>query len=727
MKRSYSLVIALAVLLLVGMKWVNADTGGNLALNKSVTVSSTENGGTMGSYAVDGNTGTRWSSAFSDPQWIYVDLGSAQTVAKVILNWEVAYGKSYQIQLSNDAVNWSTVYATTSGDGGSDEITFNAATARFVRMNGSARGTGYGYSLWEFEVYGPGSVTPTPTPVPTNGPVDFGPNVFIFDPSMSGSAIQSRVDGIFAEMESNQFGNQRYAFFFKPGSYNVNVNLGYYTSVYGLGARPDDVTITGSVRCEADWMNGNATCNFWRSAENYAVIPTYSANPLAPSGTETWGASQAAPLRRAHIKGNLTLWDWNPANPDGSWSSGGFIADSLVDGEITSGSQQQYLTRNVQMGSWNGSNWNMVFVGDRGAPGEQWPNPAYTVINQTPVVREKPFLYIDGSGTYNVFVPALRTNATGLTWTSGMGPGTSLPIGNFYIAKPGVTVSTLNQELENGKNLIFTPGIYQLSAPIKVTRADTVILGLGMATIMPVNGTAAMTVADVAGVKIAGLLFDAGPTNSPLLLEVGPAGSSASHSSNPVSLHDLFFRVGGAGVGKADVCLKINSNDVIGDHFWVWRADHGEGAGWTTNTTQNGIIVNGNNVTIYGLFVEHYHQYQTIWNGNNGNCYFYQSEIPYDVPAQSAWMNGNTYGWASYKVANTVATHHLYGSGVYSYFRDADCRLESGIEVPNTAGVRVYHACSVYLTGYGEITHVVNNMGAAAKSGAMRQTIVQYP
>ncbi|ADQ45029.1 coagulation factor 5/8 type domain protein [Caldicellulosiruptor kronotskyensis 2002] len=862
--------------------------GGNLALNKAVTASSTQAGLDVKS-AVDGNVNTRWGSNWSDPQWISVDLGSVYSVNKVVLRWETAYGKSYKIQVSTDGMNWTDVYSTTTGDGGVDEIVFSPVNARYVRMYGTERGTGWGYSLWEFEVYdseevekvatpvitpgtgtytsaqtvsitcatagatiryttdgteptpangivysGPFTVTATTTikaiaykdgmlnsdvatavitinstilsaptglkvssvtttsislewsPVPgvsgyniyrsfvpegpyvkvnsspitstnyTDSGLDsatyyykvsavnasgesnlseavsaktvlyFGPHVKIFDPSMSSAEIQSICDTIFAEMEKNQFGTQRYALFFKPGSYSVNLSVGFYTSVHGLGKRPDDVTITGSVRCEADWMDGNATCNFWRSVENLTVIPTYRANNLVSAGTETWAASQAAPLRRVHIKGGLSLWDPG-SNYDKSWSSGGFIADSVIDGQITSGSQQQYFTRNTQMGSWSGSNWNMVFVGDIGAPAEQWPNPAYTVVNQAPVIREKPFIYIDDSGNYAVFVPAVRTNAQGISWANGMGEGTSLSMDQFVVAHPETsTAATLNQALSQGKNILFTPGIYHLSEPLRVSKPNTVILGLGLATLVPDNGTPAMTVADVDGVIIAGILFDAGPNNSPVLLEVGPEGSTQSHASNPITLSDLFFRVGGAGVGKADVCIKINSNDVIGDHFWVWRADHGDGVGWTINTTKNGIIVNGNNVIIYGLFVEHFHEYQTLWNGENGRVYFYQSEIPYDVPNQESWMDGSENGYASYRVADSVNSHQAWGLGVYSYFRDADVKCNSAIKVPAKPGVRIYHACSVYLAGYGEITHVVNHTGDTAKAGYMRQTIDEY-
>ena len=556
--------------------------------------------------------------------------------------------------------------------------------------------------------------------------LDFGNNVKIFDPSMSGSAIQTICDTIFNQMQYNEFGSERYALLFKPGAYQANINVGFYTQVAGLGQRPDDVSITGSVRSEADWNGGNATMNFWRSAENFADIPTYSANPLAPAGTETWAISQAAPMRRVHIKGDLMLWDPNPNNYDGSWSSGGYIADSVIDGTIYSGSQQQFFTRNSQMKAWNDSNWNMVFVGDTGAPSDTYEARGFTVVNQTPVISEKPFLYFDGNN-YRVFVPGLRNNAQGVTWQNGVGPGTSLSLDQFVVAHPDTsTAASLNQALKNGKNLLFTPGIYHLSEPLRVTQANTVLLGLGLATLTPDNGTAAMTVADVDGVRIAGILFEAGLNNSKVLLQMGPAASTADHSTNPSVLSDLFFRVGGTDAGKTDLCVTINSSNVIGDHFWVWRADHGTGVGWTENTAKNGLIVNGNNVTMYGLFCEHFNQNCTIWNGNGGLVYFYQSETAYDVPDQAAFMDGTEYGYASYKVADSVTSHETWGMGVYSYFRDAVVKLNSAIKCPDTAGVKIHNATSVFLNGNGEITHIVNNTGDTAKAGNMRTFITDY-
>jgi len=126
----------------------------NLALNKPVTVSSVENASLAGSNAVDGNTGTRWSSAFSDPQWISVDLQNTYNITEVKLNWEPAYGKSFQIQVSSNAVNWTPIYSTTTGTGGIQDLAGLSGTGRYVRMYGTVRATTYGYSLWEFEVYG---------------------------------------------------------------------------------------------------------------------------------------------------------------------------------------------------------------------------------------------------------------------------------------------------------------------------------------------------------------------------------------------------------------------------------------------------------------------------------------------------------------------------------------------------------------------------------------------
>lgn len=133
-----------------------------LSQGRPATASSVENASFPATAAVDGNAGTRWSSAFADPQWIQVDLGSVQQITRVGLNWEAAYAKAFQIQTSADATNWTTVYSTTTATGGTQNLTVSGS-GRYVRLTGTTRATPYGYSLWEFQVYGPGSTTPPDT------------------------------------------------------------------------------------------------------------------------------------------------------------------------------------------------------------------------------------------------------------------------------------------------------------------------------------------------------------------------------------------------------------------------------------------------------------------------------------------------------------------------------------------------------------------------------------
>jgi hypothetical protein len=530
---------------------------------------------------------------------------------------------------------------------------------------------------------------------------DFGPNVLIFDPSMPSQAIQKRIDEVYATLQHDEFSSQRKALLFLPGSYSVDVPVGFYTEIIGLGASPDATRIAGNMHADANHEHNNATTTFWRAAEGISIAPT--------GGTMQWAVSQAVSLRRMHVRGDLVL------HQHFGWASGGWMSDSLVDGNVGSGSQQQWISRNCDWKSWTGSNWNMVFVGVAHPPDGTWPSPPYTTVAKTPVVREKPFLQVNAAGEFSVRVPELHSDSIGITWSGGETPGETIPIAQFYIARPDVdSAETVNAQLAQGKNLILTPGIYELTAPIHVTRPHTVVLGLGFATLRPVKGTAALTTADADGIDIAGLLFDAGPTESPVLVEVGPEGSRAGHAKDPISLHDVFFRAGGAGVGRTKMNLQINSNDTLVDHTWIWRADHGDGVGWDLNTSENGLVVNGNQVTIYGLFVEHHQKFQVLWNGNGGRTYFYQSEIPYDPPNQSSYSSApGVNGWASYKVADKVTSHEAWGLGVYSVFIYPNVVLTRAIETPKNSGVRFHDMITVALGDRGEISHVINDAGGA--------------
>jgi hypothetical protein len=544
---------------------------------------------------------------------------------------------------------------------------------------------------------------------------DFGPNVFVFNPSMPIAEVQRQIYKVYAIQEHSEFGPARFALIFLPGKYNVDVPVGFYTEVVGVGATPDAVHITGNVHSDASLPRNNATCTFWRAAEGFSVTPT--------GGTMQWAVSQAIPFRRMHVLGNLVLHQQH------GWASGGWMSDSVIDGNVDSGSQQQWISRNSEWSSWTGANWNMVFVGIKNPPSGEWPTPPYTKVTETPVVREKPFLQVDAAGTYSVRVPALRTNSSGVTWHGGSTPGKSIPISKFFIAHPGNTAAILNAQLASGKNLLITPGVYDLEEPIRVTRANTVVMGLGFATLRPITGSAAMTTADTDGIIVAGLLIDAGPVQSPVLLQVGPHVSHAIHTKNPISLHDVFFRDGGAAVGRTIGNLEINSNDTIVDHTWIWRADHGSGVGWNQNVSANGLVVNGNNVTIYGLFVEHHQQFQVLWNGNGGRTYFYQSEIPYDPPDQASYTSmPGVNGWASYKVADNVTTHEAWGLGIYSVFRHPNVQLTRAIEVPKTPAVKFHHMITVALDNLGEISNVIDDKGGpTATKPRVTPKLAEFP
>jgi hypothetical protein len=574
-----------------------------------------------------------------------------------------------------------------------------------------------------------------------------GPNVIVFDPSMPVSQIQATVDAIHAQQVDAEMGTNRYALLFKPGVYGtptqpLQMKVGYYTEVAGLGASPTDVTINGKIevynRCldAGGTSNCHALVNFWRTLSNLSL----NINALGQDGCRAsanfWAVSQAASMRRLDIAGgNLSLMDYCTAGPQ--FASGGFIADSDLP-FVINGSQQQWLTRDSRVAGWSNAVWNQVFAGVEGAPSDAgFPSPPYTTLDTTPISREKPYLFVDAQGNYNVRVPSAHTNTSGISWADGMTAGRTIPLRDFFIANPSDSVQTINSHLARGMNLLLTPGVYDIGKSISVKRDDTVVLGMGHATLTAVDGAVPLTVRDAPGVIIAGVTIDAGTVESPILLQVGKKVKSNSKSdpSNPTTLSDVYFRVGGPHIGKADVALEVNSNDVLIDHTWVWRADHGvEGFSgdterWNTNTGRNGVIVNGDNVTATGLFVEHFQEYNTIWNGENGVTILYQNELPYDPPTQADWMHDGVEGWAGYKVGDQVRTHKLYGGGVYVFNRNnPSIHTENGFEVPQTPGVQLHHVMTVNL-GAGTIDHVVNGVGGPADVSRIGAPvyIVDYP
>jgi hypothetical protein len=575
---------------------------------------------------------------------------------------------------------------------------------------------------------------------------DFGPNVKIFDPSMSTAQIKATVDAIAAQQIPDQFGTNRYALLFMPGTYGSAANplsfqVGYYTEVAGLGASPNDVAVTGTIdsfnQCFADGCH--ALVNFWRSVSNLTINVNTAAKKDCQAAGEFWATSQAAPMRRVHVNGFATLMDFcsGPA-----FASGGFIADSQFSGStIVNGSQQQYLVRNSDLDGWTNGVWNQVFAGVKGAPAQSFPTPnPYTTLDTNPASRERPFLYVDANSHFNVFVPDASFNSSGTTWASGQTPGHSLPIESFFIAKPGDSVRSINNALSQGKNLLFTPGVYDIDKTIKVKRPDTVVLGLGMATLTAQDGVVPMKVADVKGVDVAGLIFDAGPVTSPALLKFGGGesegddhgdgehGRTTGDTADPGALQDVFFRIGGPHAGSARRSLVVAQDNTILDDIWAWRADHGNGVGWTTNTADTGVVVTGDNVVATGLFVEHFQKYEVLWAGENGKTIMFQNEMPYDPPNQAAWQHDGSLGWAAYKVADSVKTHEGWGLGVYCFLNvDPTIHASRAIEVPVTPGVKLHDILSLSITNHGTIDHVVNDVGAATNANTVPVDVVSYP
>ncbi|MEG3614664.1 adenylyl cyclase [Isoptericola haloaureus] len=587
---------------------------------------------------------------------------------------------------------------------------------------------------------------------------DLGPNVTVFDPSTPQAEIEATLDELADQQTDAEMSTDRYSVLFTPGSYGsaeepLQARVGYYTEVAGLGAAPGDVDVHGAIevynRCLND-IPGSPNCialvNFWRTLSNLHLTVDGAGQDGCRASANFWAVSQAVSMRRLDVDGFVSLMDYCTDGPQ--YASGGFIADSRFDTAPLNGSQQQWLTRNSEMPEWSNAVWNQVFSGVVGAPDDSaFPDPPYTTLDTTPVSREKPYLFVDDDGRWNVRVPAAQSGTRGVSWADGTTAGRTVGIEDFFVARPGDSVREINTNLARGKHLLLTPGVYDIAETIEVKRPDTVVLGMGHATLTAVDGAVPMKVADVPGVVVAGVTIDAGETESELLLQVGKADGEHGHRAdpaNPTTLSDVYFRVGGPHVGSTDTALEVNSDHVLIDHTWVWRGDHGvEGfptggengvngdtVRWNTNIGRTGVRINGDDVTATGLFVEHFQEFNTVWNGERGTTVLYQNELPYDPPTQAHWTRPDgTLGWAGYKVADDVTEHTLHGGGVYVFNQNnPEIVTENGFEVPETPGVTLHHVMTVNLSA-GTINHVVNGVGDAVPPSTVGvpEYVEQYP
>lgn len=602
---------------------------------------------------------------------------------------------------------------------------------------------------------------------------------------LSQGADYAVVDQIYEEMKSldkGQFSKSRYAILFEPSAtpHEVDVRVGYYTSVYRLGRHPSDTKVRSLTSTnESPHPELGSLQNFWRSAENLHTggHPTYS---LDGEGGMLWAVSQAAPLRRAVVDHNLFLWylrlppagvsskdarypkqgvalDYDGwvqlgyTDPIGDFASGGYMANVQVNGCVNLGSQQQFFARNCVAKAWQKGAWNFVFVGCPGAPHSEPGHavaPVYSNVATTKVVAEKPFIVKRPDGRYSLAIPAVADARCGVDFSL-----TEEELRDFsrvFVAQPRHTAAEINGKLAEGKDIVFCPGIYQLSETLRVKHCGQVLLGLGFATLVaPETDMPCVQVADeAAGIRISGLMFEAfyrplgnktlgdfspGP-EALLRMGTGQITRDASVASSWNCIHDCFGRVGGqeapltardeldgsrpssrpqsqeplfTSEARCRSMVQIHQPCVVGDNLWLWRADH-----WLSdqylvynhdNFCSSGLHVArpAHHVTMYGLFVEHTLSDMTLWQGEDGVTYFYQSELPYDAMDEAAGQTSRVapFKACGYLVDQAVQRHEAVGVGVYAYFRDHDVTVPAAIKVPDHDGVRIQNALTKYLNG----------------------------
>ena len=359
-------------------------------------------------------------------------------------------------------------------------------------------------------------------------------------------------------------------------------------------------------------------------------------------------------MRRVDINGSTTLMDYcTPA----------VVRERRVHRRLAVLEQHRHQRHPAavpgakqQLGGWSNGVWNQVFAGVQGAPRSR-SRARRTRRSTRPRCRAR-----SRSSTSTRAGASTSTSPT-CSSTRRARPGERPDAGPLApdrrassSRRPTDSAQIINA-LSPGKNLIFTPGVYDVDRTIEVKRADTIVLGLGMATLDAPNGVVAMTVGDVPGVEISGLIFDAGPVNSPVLLQVGRAhGDRARRAGSDPTRPDRAPRrvlpdrrpARRQGDRQPRGQQRQRRSSTTSGPGGPTTAT---GVGWTSNTADTGVVVNGDNVTATGLFVEHYQSYNVIWNGENGKTIIFQNELPYDPPTQAAWQHDGVLGYAAYKVA----------------------------------------------------------------------------
>jgi hypothetical protein len=538
-------------------------------------------------------------------------------------------------------------------------------------------------------------------------------NVVILDPTMTD--LQDKINaitvkhGAWCVSPEYQFSDNRVLILLKPGVYPITLYLSYYMSVAGLGKSPSDVTVNKLIVWDSgldttdkgvdfnpcsnvsiESKGNRSTENFWRSVENLTI-----------KEESFWSVSQAAPLRRVHCNGYMHLFQ-------SGWASGGFTSDCIFDSAADPQGNQQWLFRNSSFGKTSVcQNWNTVFVGCEGQGGDKCDQTGQcvSVDDKDLTTVQKPTLFME-DGIYKILRPEPK-QGSGAIKLSDYTEGDVFT--NIYIASDEDSARIINDKIEKGFHIILSPGIYKLEDSIVINKADTMIIGFGIPTLIS-PGKPCIVVNDVSGVSIGSVMLDCGPEHTNTLLQWGT--KKENHTGYA---HDIYARVGGpvSYNTSCDSMVVINNSGVIGDNFWLWRADHGEGMNadqtdFTFNVATNGLIVNGDNVVIYGLAVEHCQKDLVVWNGENGSTYWYQSEVPYDAP--SGW------DYYAYHVTDKVKKHTGIGLGSYSflYQQNPPLYIPNAFKTPSGAGIKMSKMLTFNGNSPGGFTHIWNDTGNSA-------------
>eukprot|EP00928_Gymnodinium_smaydae_P091113 TRINITY_DN74817_c0_g1_i1.p1 TRINITY_DN74817_c0_g1~~TRINITY_DN74817_c0_g1_i1.p1 ORF type:complete len:621 (-),score=51.79 TRINITY_DN74817_c0_g1_i1:214-2076(-) len=519
--------------------------------------------------------------------------------------------------------------------------------------------------------------------------------------------LQEEVNGIYEKMEEDahgntsafqkgQFGKRRRAILLRTGDYhNLTIPVNWYTSLMGVGVQPRDVRVRGILSKDA-YPGSEKGCleNFWKSAEGLTTSEDVT----------LWAVSQAAPLRRAVIGGDLLLseTDAHSTNNGSHFASGGFLADVQIGGSLNWGDQQQFFFRNSEFANvdYTSAGQSMVFVGVTGAPSynTSMPKPLISNVFETPSVAEKPYL-VEHEGEWYIVVPEVEHRKRGVTSAWSRFGLRWIPIDRVFVAREGDTADDIARGIVGKQALLLTPAIYGLQHPIRISQPGFVVLGIGMPTLVALQGLSAIVVDRRAyGVRIAQVLLEAGTpltvdATEPLLSWRGDRGVAS----------DLFARVGAFSyqtdfhpsclIPKVDIMVKVDGDGVIFDNAWLWHADHddctlGLGTAYADPPKSDeafsatGLLVNGDNVIGYGLAVEHTKHDLLQWEGENGKVFFFQSELPY-----RSNLDFGTQGWVGFKVGYDVESFDGFGIGVYQVFNtfamNASFRISPNARIHN--------------------------------------------